>query len=62
MLALKEGVMNYNKALEVIVRVASDEGNHVDPDDAKEAWLYAIQALNHCIKLGLHGNDAVLVQ
>lgn len=62
MLALKEGVMNYNKALEVIVRVASDEGNHVDPDDAKEAWLYAIQALNHCIKLGLHGNDAVLVR
>ena len=55
--------MNYSKALELIVRVASDEGAHVvDPDDAKEAWLYAIQALNHCIKLGLHGNDAVLVQ
>jgi hypothetical protein len=62
MLDFKEGVMDYKKALELIVRVASDEGDHIDPDDAKEAWLYAIQALNHCIKLGLHGNDAVLVR
>ncbi len=55
----KEGVMDYEKALEVMVRLALDEGDHVDPDDVGEAWMYAIQALNHCIKLGLDGNDAV---
>jgi len=55
----KKEVMDYKKALEVMERVASDEGDHVH--DVEEAWPYAIQALNHCIRLGLDGNDAVLV-
>lgn len=54
--------MDYRKALELMERVALHEGGPVDPYDIEEAWPYAIQALNHCIKLGLDGNDAVLLQ
>jgi len=58
----KKGVMDYKKAMEIMVIVALNEGDHLDPDDVEKAWPYAIQALNHCIKLGLDGNDAVPVQ
>lgn len=53
--------MDNKKALEVMVRAALDEGDHVALDNIGEAWLYAIRALNHCVKLGFDGNNAVLV-